>query len=184
MEDNAILALLWNRSHQAIEALASVFGTRLFQIARNILSDPLDAEETVNDTYLAVWNAIPPAKPDPLTGYVLRTCRNIALKRLRFQSAQKRSSAYTQSLDELADIFPGTTLEESMDARALGQAVDAFLSTLNKDNRRLFLRRYWFGDNLGDLSRQEGLSQNALSVRLLRLRQQLKDYLNKEGFFP
>ena len=184
MEDKAIMALLLNRSQQAIEALAATYGARLFQIARNILSDPQDAEESVNDTYLAVWNAIPPAKPDPLIGYVLRTCRNIALKRLRFQSAQKRSSAYTQSLDELAELFPGSTLEEALDAKALGQAVDAFLSTLNKKNRRLFLRRYWFGDSLADLCQQEGLSSNALSVRLLRLRQQLKDYLNKEGFFP
>jgi len=184
MEDKAIVALLWERSHQALEALAATYGTRLLQIARNILANPQDAEESVNDTYLAVWNAIPPANPDPLTGYVLRTCRNISLKRLRFQSAQKRSSAYTQSLDELADIFPGITLEESLDARALGEAIDAFLSTLSRENRRLFLRRYWFGDSLSDLSRQERLSANALSVRLLRLRQQLKDYLNKEGFLP
>ncbi|MBQ3504196.1 MAG: sigma-70 family RNA polymerase sigma factor [Oscillospiraceae bacterium] len=181
MQDTDILALLWERSERAIEALTVKFGNRLRLTAMNILGNVEDAEEAVNDTYLALWNAIPPERPEPLAGYVYRTGRNIALKKLRFQSAQKRRAQYTVSLDELSSILPGNTLEDTLDARTLGYAIDRFLSTLSTANRRIFLRRYWFGDSIQDLARQERLTTNALTARLSRLRSQLKDYLYKEG---
>lgn len=183
MEDEKILSLLWQRAEHAIEALQARFGQRLYQTAWNILQNQADAQEAVNDTYLALWNAIPPKRPQPLAGYVYRTGKNIALKKLRFQSAQKRSSQYECSLDELADIFPGSDFEEQLDAKVLGEAINAFLETLSSQNRRIFLRRYWFGDGICALARSEGLTENALSVRLSRLREQLKAYLYQEGFF-
>lgn len=183
MEDKEIVALLWERSRDAIPALARQFGDRLQRTAMNILGNKEDAEEAVNDTYLALWDAIPPERPDPLEGYVYRTGRNVALKKLRFQSAQKRSCAYDLSLDELSDIIPGKSIEDILDARALGQAIDRFLATLSKSDRILFLRRYWFGDRVKDLARDRLTTENALSVRLSRLRQKCKDHLIKEGFF-
>ena len=93
MDDKQILELLWERSREAISALEKRFGGRLQRTAINILGNKEDAEEAVNDTYLALWDAIPPERPDPLEGYVYRTGRNVALKKLRFQSAQKRSAA-------------------------------------------------------------------------------------------
>lgn len=107
MDDKQLLDLLWDRADGAVDVLAQQFGPRLYQTAMNILGDHQDAEEAVNDTYLALWNAIPPERPEPLGGYVYRTGRNIALKKLRFQSAQKRSSPYDLSLDELAEVLPG-----------------------------------------------------------------------------
>lgn len=183
MEDKRLLDLLWERSNDAIPALAQRFGTRLQRTAMNILDNKEDAEEAVNDTYLALWNAIPPQRPDPLEGYVYRTGRNVALKKLRFQSAQKRSSAYDLSLDELSGILPGESIEDILDARALGRSIDRFLGTLSKSDRILFLRRYWFGDRVKDLARQRLTTENALSVRLSRLRQKCKEHLIKEGFF-
>lgn len=183
MEDKKLLQLLWARSDAALDALAQQFGARLYQTAMNILGDHHDAEEAVNDTYLALWNAIPPKHPDPLGGYVYRTGRNIALKKLRFQSAQKRSNTYALSLDELAEVLPGSTLEEALDARALGQAIDRFLDSLHKTDRIVFVRRYWFADPVKELAKAQGMTPNALSVRLSRLRQQLKNHLIKEGFF-
>lgn len=180
MEHKHIVTLLWQRSEAALAALANAFGLRLKRTAINILTDPLDAEEAVNDTYLALWNQIPPEKPDPLEGYVYMTGKNIALKMLRYRSAQKRS-AYTVSLDELAQILPGEDPEETMNAKALGQGIDTFLSTVSPTSRRLFLRRYWFGDSLQELAKEEYMSVNALTVRLSRLRTQLRDYLEKEG---
>lgn len=173
MDDKKILRLLWQRAEAAISALAEVYGKGLLQLAMNILHSHRDAEETVNDTYLAIWHAIPPAKPDPLSAYVYRTGRNTALK---------RCSQYDVSLDELSGFLSGNTLEETYDAILLGQCIDRFLDTLNRQNRRIFLRRYWFGDSIDDLAKEESLTPNALSVRLLRLRRQLKDYLSKEGF--
>lgn len=184
MEDRQIIKLLFARSDRAIEALARRFGSRLQQTATNILGNHQDAEEAVNDTYLALWNAIPPEEPEPLSPYVYRVGRNIALKKLRFQRAQKRSSEYDLSLEELSEILPGGCLEETVDARALGRSINTFLGTLSKDNRRIFLRRYWFGDDLTALAWEYGSNVNAITVRLSRIRKQLKDYLNKEGFFP
>lgn len=182
MDDRQILALLLGRAEGAISALAETYGKRLFATAQNILDSPEDAEECVSDTYLAVWNTIPPQRPDPLEGFVYKVGRNLALKKLRFRSAEKRNSRYDLSLDELSACLPGETLEDLVDARLLGHAIDRFLDTLSKENRCLFLRRYWFGDSIKELSALFSLSENALSVRLSRIRAQLKVYLIQEGF--
>lgn len=183
MDDSQILSLLFARAESAIDALSRKFGPRLLATARNILDSPEDAEESVSDTYLALWNAIPPRQPDPLAGFVFKTGRNQALKKLRQRSAEKRDSRYDLSLDELSPCLPGGSLEEQMDARLLGQAIDRFLDTLPKENRNLFLRRYWFGDSVKSLSAAFSLSGNVISVRLSRIRAQLKAYLIQEGFF-
>lgn len=182
MEDKHILHLLWNRAESAISALAEKFGKGLYRLAMNILSVHHDAEEAVNDTYLALWNTIPPQKPDPLSAYVYRVGKNTALKKLRHNTAQKRSG-YLVSLDELSECIATGTLEEEIDARFLGQAIDRFLDTVSKENRVLFLRRYWFGDSLTELSEAFHISQNTASVRLHRIRTQLYAYLIKEGYF-
>ncbi len=183
MEDKKILELLWSRVESVLEAIAKKFGRRLMCTARNILGNLQDAEEAVNDTYLALWNAIPPERPDPLAGYVHRTGRNVALKKYRYLTAQKRDRQYDLSLEELSGILPGPSFEEIMDARVLGQAIDRFLDTVSRENRILFLRRYWFGDSVRQLSRDLAISENTASVRLSRLRGQLKGYLEQEGFF-
>lgn len=184
MEDKKIVQLLWDRVEQALEELARKFGRRLLYTAMNILGNPQDAEEAVNDTYMALWNTIPPERPDPLAGYVHRTGRNIALNKHRHLSAQKRNSRYDVSLEELAGILPAPSFEELLDARELGQAMDRFLDTISKENRVLFLRRYWFGDSVAELAQAFGMRENAVSVRLSRLRAQLKTYLiEKEGYF-
>ena len=183
MDDKTLLQLLFDRSQEAIPALQARFGTRLFQTAHNILNDRQDAEEVVNDTYLALWDAIPPQRPEPLGGYVHRVGWNLALKKLRFLSAQKRSSKYDLSLEELSQVLPGGSLEEVLDARMLGKAIDSFLDQLSKADRVLFVRRYWFADSVRELAKQRGITENALSVRLSRLRKQLKAYLIREGFW-
>lgn len=182
MEDKKIIKLLWARAEGAIEALAQKFGQRLLSTARNILGNFQDAEESVSDTYLAVWNAVPPAKPDPLSGFVYKIGRNLALKRLRANRAQKRDGTYDVSLEELAGCIPGRSLEDDFDARQLGRAIDAFLGTVSKDSRIIFLRRYWFGDSVKEIAKHFDMSENAVSVRLSRTRDKLKAYLMKEGF--
>lgn len=148
MNDNKIMALLWSRSEEAIPALAKRFGQRLQRTARNILGSIRDAEESVSDTYLALWNAIPPQKPDPLPPFVYQTGRNQALKKLRGRSAQKRSGNYDLSLEELEECIPGPALEETVAARELGSAIDRFLDLQSPLTRAVFLRRYWFGDSV------------------------------------
>lgn len=181
MDDKQILKLLWDRLEEAIEALASKFGKGLYKLAMNILGNHADSEEAVSDTYLALWNRIPPERPDPLPPYVYRVGRNTALKKLRGNTAQKRHSDYTLSLDELADSLPGSTLDEVVDVKVLGLAIDHWLSTQTYTNRTLFLRRYWYGDPVKSLAASYAMSPGSISTRLNRLRAGLKDYLYKEG---
>ena len=180
--DEQILELLFQRSESALELLARQFGHGLLRLTRNILTDQRSAEEAVSDTYLAVWNSIPPARPEPLAPYIYRIGRNIALKRRRHDSARKRAGQEV-SLDELTEVLRGPTLEDTVSARDLGKAVDRWLGTLSRENRVIFLRRYWFGDDIPTIASLTGLKENAVSVRLNRLRSKLKDYLIREGFY-
>ena len=182
MEDKRIIQLLFERAESAIAELRARFGKQLYRIAHNILENHSDAEESTNDTYLALWNAIPPASPDPLAPYVYRTGRNTALKRLHKETAQKRDRRYDVSLEELNDCLPGGDVEQMIDARELGRTMDRFLSTITKENRYIFVRRYWYGDSVGDIAKDMKMQENAVYVRLNRIRNGLKAYLVKEGY--
>lgn len=182
MEDRKIIELLFARAESALEALSAKFGRRLMAIAMNILGIHQDAEEAVNDTYLAVWNAVPPKRPDPLSGYVYSTGRNISLDKLKYNTAQKRDGRYDESIEELANYIPARALDETVDARELGREINKFLGTLSAENRALFLRRYWFGDGVRDIAHSLGLRPNTAASRLARMRAQLKTFLVKEGY--
>ena len=182
MHDKKIVQLLFARAENAINELAKRFGKQLHRIAYNILGNPLDAEESTNDTYLALWNAIPPVSPDPLAPYVYRTGRNTALKRLHRDTAKKRDSRYDVSLEELNECLPGDDVEKMIDARELGRTMDSFLETKSRESRYIFIRRYWFGDSVGEIARDLKMQENAVSVRLNRIRAGLRDYLMKEGY--
>ena len=182
MEDNEILELFFARSEQAIAELAAKYGGACRKIAENILKDALDAEECVNDAYLGVWNTVPPKRPECLPGYLFRIVRNLAVKRYRSNTAQKRNSYYDASLDEIADCFPSSSsVEEEIEANELAAVIDGFLATLEKDVRVLFIRRYCFSDPIEDLAKLFGTSKHNISVRLSRLRKRLKKHLDKEG---
>lgn len=182
MEDKKIIQLLFARAENAISELGARFGKQLQRIAYNILGNPLDAEECTNDTYLALWNAIPPVSPDPLAPYVYRTGRNTALKRLHRDTAKKRDSRYDVSLEELNECLPGETMEQVLDARELGRAMDRFLESKSKETRYIFMRRYWYGDSVGEIAKELKMQENAVYVRLNRIRSSLKEYLKKEGY--
>ena len=182
MEDSFIIDLFYERSEQAILALSEKYGAFLTRVAENILGDKLDAEECVNDTYLAVWNAIPPARPDPLLSYVCRIARNLALKKYQANTAKKRDSRFDVALEEIAECFPAAmSVEEEIEAKETAAAVGRFLETLRKRDRILFVRRYWHADSIEDLAVLFQMSRHAVSVRLSRIRKALKTYLIREG---
>lgn len=182
MEDKIIIKLLFARAENAISELSIRFGKQLHRIAYNILNNQQDAEECTNDTYLALWNAIPPVSPDPLAPYVYRTGRNTALKKLHWDTARKRDSRYDISLEELNECLPAGDMEQMVDARELGRTMDRFLQSKSKETRYIFIRRYWFGDSVGEIAKELKLKENAVYVRLNRIRNGLKEYLKKEGY--
>ena len=182
MKDSEIIDLYWARNEKAIAATKEKYGNYCHTIAFNILHNNEDAEECTNDTYLALWNAIPPVSPDPLAPYVYRTGRNTALKRFHRETAKKRDGRYDVSLEELNGCLPGGDLEQEMDARELGRTMDRYLESNTRENRYMFIRRYWYGDSVGEIAKALHMKENAVSVRLNRIRAGLKEYLEKEGY--
>ncbi len=184
MDDEKIIGLFFERSESAIDELDRKYGSLCRSVSKNVLGSEEDAAEAVNDTYLAVWNQVPPEKPENLLAYVLRIAKNQSLKILRYRSAQKRDSFYQVALDELEECLPGnSSVEAEIDFKELSEAVDSFLETLSQENRVIFLRRYWFSDSLRDIAKLTGLTEKTVSVRLVRLRKKLKDYLSERRFF-
>ena len=184
MTDQKIIDLYFARDEKAILETERAHGAFCMGVSMSILNNRMDAEECVNDTYLALWNAIPPEEPDPLCAYAYRVGRNIALKRLRSNTAAIRYADYDLSLDELAECIPAGDLWEQMEARELGRLMVRFLDGQSKDNRVVFLRRYWFGDSVKAIALSLGLKERTVSARLSRTRAALLDYLNKEGYAP
>lgn len=182
MEDQGIIRLLWDRAEEALEHLARRFGRRLYTTAMHILGEPRDAEETVNDTYLAVWNAIPPQKPNPLAAFVYKIGRNLALKRLRTNTALRRRGDYELSLEELEGCIPAPALAEQVEARELGRSIGRFLDGCSGEDRRIFLRRYWFGDGIKEIAADLRMKPNTVTVRLSRMRSKLREHLKQEGY--
>ncbi|MBQ2781889.1 MAG: sigma-70 family RNA polymerase sigma factor [Oscillospiraceae bacterium] len=181
MDDRQIIALFYERSEQAITELSKKYGDLCFKIAINILNNPQDAEECVSDAYLGVWNSIPPQNPAPLRAYVCRIVRNLALKKLRTNTALKRGSQLEISLSELENCIPDNSFDEHLSAKELTEQLNAFLSTLHRDDRAMFLKRYWFAEPLSEIAKTFGITEHNASVRLGRIRKKLHQYL-KEVF--
>ncbi len=184
MEDEEIIGLFFERSEQAIRELNAKYGNVCKKLSYSILNDRLDAEECVNDAYLGAWNAIPPAKPNPLLPYVCKIVRNISLKLYYRKSAAKRSSAYTVAMEEIEACLAGPdTVESEIGARELARIIEGFLDTLTAENRVIFMRRYWFCDSCKEIAGFTGLSEKNISVRLARIRGKMKEYLAEREVF-
>ena len=182
LTDHEIIGLFFERSEQAITELIGKYGSAVKNVAWNILNNPQDVEECANDTYLQVWKRIPPTRPDHLGAYVCRIARNLCLKRYHSNTAQKRNSYYDVALQELEETIPAlSTVETEFEARELTIYLNRYLSQLKPEDRYVFMRRYWYGDGVGQIAQQIHLSPHTVSVRLFRLRQKLQIYLQKEG---
>ncbi len=183
MEDSTIIALFFERSEQAIAELDKKYGSAIKKTAANILSDRSDVEECVNDTYLRAWNSIPPHKPNPLISFVCKIARNLALDKYRTNKAEKRNSEFDLILDEMEACIPSDMcVETEIEEKELSSAISRFLLTLNRDDRFLFVRRYWYADSITELAALTNTSTNRISVRLFRIREKLKKTLLKEGY--
>ncbi len=184
VEDEKIIELFWQRNEQAISAAQEQYGIYCKSIAVSILENAQDAEECLNDTVLSLWNSIPPNHPRSLRAYMGKIIRNLALNRYRAMQRQKRGSGNMPLLlDELSEVVSEReTVEQILDSRALTEALQDFLRQLPKNQRVMFVRRYWYADPVGTLAEAFGISENSLSVKLHRMRQKLKLYLQERGF--
>lgn len=181
MEDTQIIALYLARDESAIQETQLKYGRLCLHIAENILGNAEDAEECVQDAYLALWNQIPPAQPRNVTAFVCKITRNLALKKLEYASAAKRSTNATVSLWEIEEFLPDERFTPETENEELGGLISAFLQTEKEIARKIFLRRYWFFDSISEISRQFGFSENKVKSILFRTRSRLRTYLKKEG---
>ena len=147
MDDGEIIQLYWERSETALSATAAKYAKYCFRVAHNILRDDGDAEECVSDTYLRVWEAIPPARPDRLSAFLGKITRNLALNRLEKRRAEKRNFGHMDvTLAELEECIPDQRLsvEQMADTEIITKTLNAFLAGLSQTHCKIFLRRYWF----------------------------------------
>ncbi len=179
MDDARIIELYFERNDTAIAETDRKYGRACLALSENITGNRLDAEECVNDTYLGLWNAIPPARPDPFSSFVFRITRNLSIARYHANRAAKRDRQYELSLSELEECIGDGGLCE--DDRAITRAVEHFLESESSQNRVIFMRRYWFSDSYTDISTRTGLSEKVISMRLVRMRERLRKALAKEG---
>ncbi len=181
MDDKEIIELFFVRSEVAIKELDLKYGRLCHKISSNILHNQQDAEECVNDAYLGIWNTIPPERPNPLPAFLCKIVRNISIMRHHANTAMKRNSSYDVALEELEGCLAApATIEKEVETSELTDIIDSFLQTLTQENRVIFMRRYWFSDTYADIAKQVGLTEKNVSVRLTRIRKQMRDYLAKK----
>ena len=194
MDDSQIIRLYWDRDEKAIPATADKYGAYCAAIARNIVRDPQDAEECVNDTYLKAWNSsppgliaplssIPPQRPASLTAYLGRITRNLAFNRYRRDSAEKRGGGELPAvLDELAEcVSGGEDPAEYAEVKDLMESINGFLATLSNKNRSIFVSRYWYARSLSEIALCHGMKEGAVTMALSRMRSRLRRYLEERG---
>lgn len=182
LQDSQIIELFFERSEKALTELSSKYEKLCKTISYNILSNEEDSSECINDSYLAVWNTIPPKRPENLKNYLCRIVRNNALKRYNANMAIKRNSSFDISLNELEECLPDvSSVEESLSLTELALLIDKFLEKQKTENRIVFVRRYFYGDSISDIALRMDTSENNISVKLNRLRKALKNHLAKEG---
>jgi len=184
MTDEKIIELYFHRNEQAIWESANSYGTYCHSIASGILTSPQDTEEAVADTWLAAWESIPPNKPKYLRLYLGSITRNCALSIWRKNNAVGRGGGETAvALDELGEcVSAGSTPEDAVNTRQLGQAVTEFLKQESAMRRNVFLRRYYYMEPLPDIASRYGLKETNVRMMLSRTRQKLRQFLQKEGY--
>ena len=181
MEDLQIIGLLFQRSETAIFALQQKFGGLCRSIISNILPDRRDVEECTSDTFLRVWNSIPPQRPARLDSYIARIARNVALDRYDYNTASMRNTGMTLAYEELALYLPSR--EQETDAVDFKAFINRFLRGLPKTSRMMFIRRYWYGESIAQIAVAFECSEERVKSTLFRTRNKMRQAMIKEGIY-
>ena len=183
MDDKQIIELYFKRDEAALSETQEKYGRYCLKIAGNILDDIEDSKECVNDTWVTVWNKIPPHVPVSLKAFIGKVVRDISLSKYRENHALKRYNAMTVMLDELNECIPsGINIEDQAEKRELIGLVKDYLESIKTEDRVLFVRRYYFGESVKALSEEFGYSENRMTQRLLKIRRKLKAFVEKGGY--
>jgi len=185
IEDGIIIDRYIARDEKAISYTADKYGKQLVAIANRICYDLDIAEECENDTYLRAWNSIPPHEP---RGYfftfLAKITRNLALDRYKESNRLKRSATIVELTGELSEIIAGNDdTTANAEGEELKNYINSFLRTLHKEKRNVFIRRYWYMDSVAEIADRYSISEGKVKTILFRVRNGLKQYLKKEGYY-
>ena len=183
LDDCEIITLFFERSEAAITETALKYAGYCKRIAMNILSNCADVEECINDTYLHAWNSIPPQYPSLFSAYLGKITRNLSLNKYKQQKALKRGSGEVELLlHELEECIPSpSNVEKEYQEGTTTKAISNFLYSLDKLKRTIFIRRYWYGDSIAQISNHFKMSESKVKSMLFRIRNKLRIFLEKEG---
>ena len=175
-----VVGLLFRRDEEGLRQTELLYGAGMLSLAVNITGSRETAEEIRNDALMKLWNSIPPERPESLHAYVMRITRNLAISRVREETAQKRPRIEC----ELDDVLPAAASprRDPADEYALGKAINAFLSGIDARTRRVFVLRYFSEESIASIAKRTGLSENAVKSLLKRTRKKLKKHLENEGW--
>lgn len=181
-EDKDIVEMYFQRDENAVVKTSDKYGNRLFCMAQNMLSSAEDAHECVNDTYMKVWNAIPPARPQYFYAFLSKICRNICLNRIEYQNAKIRKAELVELTKELENCLPSSDRLEDNDSGDIAAEISAFLRKLPEQKRVIFIRRYWYSDFIAQIAERMQLKESSVKVTLHRTRKELKKFLENGGY--
>jgi len=182
MEDSEIVEMYWNRNENAINETDKKYGKYIFKVAYQILSNLEDGKECVNDTYLKTWNSIPPTRPNVLKLFLAKITRNLALDRYDKKKAQKRNCEFEIVLSEIEDLessISDQNVEEEVILNELSNTINDFIKSLTLEKRTIFLDRYYQFYSIKQIAEYNNLSESKIKMMLMRLRDELKQVLEK-----
>lgn len=184
MDDEKIVQLFLNRDENAIKYSAEKYGNRLRALCCGITADMQTAEECENDTYLKAWNLIPPNEPQTyLYAFLARIARHISIDRCRERASLKRDAIITELNTEIEMCLPAADdIEAAVSERELAKAISSFLNTVSQEKRVIFVRRYFYLDSISEISKRFAVTESKVKSSLYRTRNELREYLIKEGY--
>ena len=185
LDDEEIIELYWKREEQAIQETDKKYGQYLLKIAYNIVHDLSDSEECRNDTYLGVWNAVPPYRPLVFPAFITQIMRRVAINRYKEKTSKKRiPSQLTYAIDDLSETLRHeTTVESDYEARELGSLISEYVKGLPDHHQYIFVSRYYMAESVSDIAKNLGITDSTVYKHLDKIKQGLKNYLENKGVF-
>lgn len=184
MKDDEIIALYFRRDEDAIRQTELAYGGKLYNLSYRLLWNREDAEESVSDTYMKAWENIPPTKPTFFYAYLAKICRFLAMGKLDWNNAAKRKAEVVALSDEMENCIPDLRREMQIQSQELGALLNEFLGTLSPENRQIFMRRYWYAESIAEIAQRFHLGESNVKTKLMRTRNALRSFLEKEGIRP
>lgn len=181
MTDNEIVELYLARSEEASEYATRKYSAKLHRLASTLLADKRDVEECVNDTFLKAWRCMPPNNPDDLYMFLARICRYTAIDIIRKNNTSSRSGMVVELTHEMEECIPASFKETDVSDDTLKTLINGFLGSISGDKRTIFIRHYWFGESISEISERYGFSESKIKTSLHRTRESFRRYLERKG---